>query len=272
MIENVYIATLVPICICKQCGTPYEYPRAKPGGCTSTILKHSRKHVWEKLEAAQKANIPRPDIRKLLQGPALKVQLTQEEFEVMCLNAMVVSNWSFSQFKVGAFRELLDAGFELEVPSPKVMRARLKKYAKQTHEEIKARLTSNESRISLVLDCWTSANRLEFMSIYPLLLYMLIIAITGHYIDENFILQEDLPDFGEVDWSHSGVNLADHLHKVLTIYGICEKLFCITTDNASNNDIMCEELSDLLYESHEMDWNGEENHIACLAHVINLAV
>src|SRR5947207_15410366 len=103
-------------------------------------------------------------------------------------------------------------------------------------------------------------------------LYMLIIAITSHYIDENFILQEDLLDFGEVDWSHSGINLADHLHKVLTRYGICEKLFCIRTDNASNNDTMCEELSDLLYESHEMDWDGEENHIACLAHVINLAV
>ena len=32
----------------------------------------------------------------------------------------VASNWSFSQFKVGAFQELLNAGFELEVPSPKV--------------------------------------------------------------------------------------------------------------------------------------------------------
>ena len=102
---------------------------------------------------------------------------------------------------------------------------------------------------------------------------MLIVAITSHYIDENFfLLQEDLLDFGEVDWSHSGVNLAEHLHKVLTMYDICEKLFCITTDNATNNDTMCEELSDLLYESHEMDWDGDEYHIACLAHVINLAV
>ena len=85
----------------------------------------------------------------------------------MCLDAMVASNWSFSQFKVGPFQELLNAGFELEVPSPKVMRARLKKYADQAHEEIKARLNGNESRISLALDCWTSANRLEFMGISP---------------------------------------------------------------------------------------------------------
>lgn len=56
------------------------------------------------------------------------------------------------------------------------------------------------------------------------------------------------------------------------MYDICEKLFCITTDNATNNDTMCEELSDLLCESHEMDSDGEESHIACPAHVINLAV
>ena len=46
----------------------------------------------------------------------------------------------------------------------------------------------------------------------------------------------------------------------------------MTTDNATNNDTTCEEPSELLYESHSIDWNWEENHIARLAHVLNLAV
>ncbi len=46
----------------------------------------------------------------------------------------------------------------------------------------------------------------------------------------------------------------------------------MTMDNTTNNDTTCEELSELLYESHSIDWNWEENHIACLAHVLNLAV
>ena len=100
----------------------------------------------------------------------------------------------------------------------------------------------------------------------------LIVAITSHYVDDNFILQEDLLDFSEVDMSHSGINLAEHIHGVLIRYGICQKLFCITTDNASNNDTTCEELSDRLYDSHQIDWDPKEHHIACLAHVINLAV
>jgi len=101
---------------------------------------------------------------------------------------------------------------------------------------------------------------------------LLIVAITSHYIDENFELQEDLLDFTEVDWSHICINLAEHIHEVLFKYDICEKLFCITTDNAANHDTTCEELSDSLYEWHSIDWNWEENHIGCLAHVLNLAV
>jgi len=63
-----------------------------------------------------------------------------------------------------------------------------------------------------------------------------------------------------------------HIHEILFKYDICRKLFCITTDNASNNDTTCEELSDRLYESHSIDWNWEKNHLGCLAHVLNLVV
>jgi len=204
-------------------------------------------------------------------------RMTQDEYDIKCLNAMVACNWSFAQFSIGAFRELLDTGHGFEVPTPKIMKARLKKYTKLAQNEIKERLANNDSRISLALDCWSSSNRLEFMGICPaslpaIFMRSLIVAITSHYIDENFVLQEDLLDFTEVDWSHSGINLSEHIHEVLFKYDICEKLFCITTDNASNNDTTCEELSDRLYESHSINWNWEENHIGCLAHVLNLSV
>ena len=214
------------------------------------------------------------DIRTMFQPTLPKPHTTQNEFEVLCLRAMVASNWPFSQFEVPEFQSLLNGGYDLHVPSAKVIKARLAKYADEAREEIKVRLTNNESRISLALDCWTSPNRLEFMGICPqsLVVRILIVAITSHYVDNNFVLQEDLLDFSEVDMRHSGINLADHIHKVLIQYEICRKLFCITTDNASNNDTTCEELSDLLYDSHQINWDPKEHHIACLAHVINLAV
>ena len=131
-----------------------------------------------------------------------KPRMTQDEYDVKCLNAMAACNWSFEQFSVRLFRELLDTGHGFEVPTPTIMKAQLKKYAKLAQNEIKECLANNDSRISLALDCWSSSNRLEFMGIFSvpaIFMWSLIVAITSHYIDENFVLQEDLLDFTEVD-------------------------------------------------------------------------
>jgi hypothetical protein len=100
---------------------------------------------------------------------------------------------------------------------------------------------------------------------------VLIVAITSHYVDDDFELHEDLLDFQEVNVSHSRVNLAGHVFDVLVKYNIHTRLYCITTDNASNNGTMATALSQLLHEQG-ITWNAERNHIACLTHVINLAV
>src|SRR6266496_3720111 len=107
-----------------------------------------------------------PDIRTLLENPPPKARLTQEEYDVKCLNAMMACNWSFEQFSDASFRELLDVGHGFDIPTPKVIKAWLKKYAKLAQDEIKQCLVDNESRISLALDCWTSSNRLEFMGMF----------------------------------------------------------------------------------------------------------
>jgi hypothetical protein len=54
-------------------------------------------------------------------------------------------------------------------------------------------------------------------------------------------------------------------------YGITEKLFCITTDNASNNGKMMRRLSVILKEEKGIIWDPKAHHIACLNYVINLA-
>jgi len=107
-----------------------------------------------------------PDIRTLLENPPPKARLTQEEYDVKCLNAMMACNWSFEQFSDVSFRELLDVGHGFDIPTLKVIKAQLKKYAKLAQDEIKQHLADNESRISLALDCWTSSNRLEFMGMF----------------------------------------------------------------------------------------------------------
>jgi len=70
---------------------------------------------------------------------------------------------------------------------------------------------------------------------------------------------------------HTGSRLADAIFNIITDFEISEKLFCITTDNASNNIKCMKKLSDKLLEKGVI-WSAKEHHIPCLNHVINLAV
>ena len=98
------------------------------------------------------------------------------------------------------------------------------------------------------------------------------LAITCHWIDKNFRLQEALLEFKKLNGRHIGSMLAAEVFNTLKEYEIVSKLFCITTDNASNNSRMMKELSKRLSQSCNIKWDPKAQHILCLNYVINLAV
>lgn len=100
----------------------------------------------------------------------------------------------------------------------------------------------------------------------------LMIAITGYFIDSDFRLHEALLSFEELKGQHDGVNIGEAIYVCLDKYNIVEKLFCITTDNASNNCTALEHLGELLLQNKGIVWDYEEQHIRCLNHIINIAV
>jgi hypothetical protein len=81
-----------------------------------------------------------------------------------------------------------------------------------------------------------------------------------------------LLEFKHVPGHHTGARLADEVFDTLQKYNIAQKLFCITTDNASNNGTMMHCLSERLKEEENYDWDPDQHHISCLNHIINLAV
>ena len=97
------------------------------------------------------------------------------------------------------------------------------------------------------------------------------VGITGHWIDANFTLQQELLGFVPLSGSHTGEYMAEIVYDILEEFGIKEKFFCVTTDNASNNLLMVKELSKLL-SNDGIKWDYKTQHIPCLAHIINLVV
>jgi hypothetical protein len=68
-----------------------------------------------------------------------------------------------------------------------------------------------------------------------------------------------------VEGNHSGVTLANHLAEVLEYYSLKNSIFCITADNASNNNTMASHLATLI------PFDNNNCRLGCMAHVINLA-
>ncbi len=88
-----------------------------------------------------------------------------------------------------------------------------------SRDKIKA-LFESVSSINLTCDLWTSPNANA------------ILAITAHWIDNDFDLKEILLDVVEVNGAHFGLNIASYLLKSLEEFAIKDKLFCITGNNA----------------------------------------
>jgi hypothetical protein len=99
-----------------------------------------------------------------------------------------------------------------------------------------------------------------------------MVAITIHWADRGFVLHEALLSFQQMKGSHTGERLADAVYRVLDGFGMCDKLMCITSDNASNNDRMYDSLSTVLLTEKEIEWDSKAMHIRCMNHTINLSV
>ena len=80
-----------------------------------------------------------------------------------------------------------------------------------------------------------------------------MVAITVHWVDRDFVLHEALLSFQQIKGSHMGERLADAVYRVPDLFGVCDKLMCITSDNASNNDRMYDSIATILLVEKEIE-------------------
>lgn len=108
--------------------------------------------------------------------------------------------------------------------------------------------------MSIALDCWTSPFSQAFM------------AITGYFIDSDWVYHEVLLGFKPLYGTHTGSNLSGVLMETLLEHNIEDRVFGLTTDNASNNKTLVASLQQALSDGVIVA------RIPCLAHVIQLSL
>jgi hypothetical protein len=181
----------------------------------------------------------------------------QAQFDRFLLEAILATNIPFNAVNNVTFRRVFQyLKQDVLVPSPTTIRQRLQSLCKETEEKIRAEIPPTV-KISLAADAWTSPNKIAFLG------------VVGYWITDDWQLRQVLLGFERIHGAHTGENMGRIIRGILRKYGIEDRLLGFTSDSASNNNTLTKSLMDAL-DQLSIDWNCQQNHIPCMAHVVQL--
>ncbi|KAG0158922.1 hypothetical protein PDIDSM_6442 [Penicillium digitatum] len=165
------------------------------------------------------------------------IPFLQEDWEEDLLQFLTLNRLPFHLIEHPSFKRIINKARSAPsppvIPSADTIRRRLGSLVKDRQQRILRTLPSG-SKISIALDCWTSPFSQAFM------------AITGYFIDSDWVYREVLLGFKPLHGTHTGSYLSSVLIETLVEHNIEDKVFGLTTDNASNNKTLATALQQAL--------------------------
>ena len=125
-------------------------------------------------------------------------------------------------------------------------------------KKLRSLFMNNSSMVSLTTDTWTSIQNINSM------------VVTAHFIDSEWKLHKRILNFCEIA-NHKGETIGKLIESCLIEWQI-EKVFTITVDNASTNDVGIAYIKRRIINWNGLILDGEFLHIYCCAHITNLIV
>jgi hypothetical protein len=114
-------------------------------------------------------------------------------------------------------------------------------------------------KVNITTDMWTSHKKLSYM------------VVTCHFVDSSWCVQKRILNFCNGP-PHSGVVIANALRDYFSDWGIEDKIYTITVDNALANDFAIKIIKDDFQLKNAMLVGGRLFHVRCCAHITNLLV
>ncbi|KAF7835652.1 zinc finger BED domain-containing protein RICESLEEPER 2-like [Senna tora] len=225
---------------CKKCVIKY-----KLGFGTSNFIRHVNKCYGD-------------DNRNV---PFVHLPLDQDKYREMVAKLVIKHDCPFSFVEHKGFRDLVNfLNYEAHSISRNTLKADVLKLYSKEKDHLKHSLSLIPGRISITSDLWSSISTDEYM------------VVTTHYIDDEWNLQKKVLSFTHVPPPRTGALLAERLYGLLREWGIEKKIFLITLDNASYNDVLVNVLKKYPSLGCSLPCNGDFFHIRCGAHILNLIV
>lgn len=151
----------------------------------------------------------------------------------------IVQNEAFQRFIYE-----LDSAFTM--PCPETVKNIIYEAFNYSFPQLKNMLAQT-TFVSLTMDLWTARNRQGYLG------------VTCSYLDQFFKLCEFTLDIAYVRYPHTAAHIKDTLESILNEWDIREKVFTITTDNASNMKKCVQDMTGV-------------NRLGCTAHTLQLVI
>ena len=91
------------------------------------------------------------------------------------------------------------------------------------------------SSVYLTSDIWSGNAKEDYIS------------VVAHYVSADWELQKKVVGLRLIDVSHSGENIADRISSVVEEFGLIDKVFSVSLDNASANSRAYEILQPMFF-------------------------
>jgi len=127
-------------------------------------------------------------------------------------------------------------------------------------QKVKSLLNVCPGRISLTSDLWTSLTTDGY------------ICLAAHFIDKNWVLSKMVLSFSLMPPSHNVASLNEKIYSLLEEWEIDKKVFSITLNNASANDLCVVNFKQKLNMKKALPCECELFYMRCCALIFNLIV
>jgi hypothetical protein len=177
-------------------------------------------------------------------------------FRSMILRLFTTRQLPLSLIEDEAFRALLvylEPRLEKSIPSRRSLGRYIAKAYDASQSKVEQSLLGAITKINVAFDIWTSPGR-RFS----------LLGVVGHYLDHQQRPCNVLLGLPRLRGSHTAVNIAATMIKLLDRFELKSRIGNFITDNANENGATLAELT----TKHAI--NTKQCHVLCMGHVINL--
>ena len=199
-------------------------------------------------------------LQQNMESDSEEVDQMESRLVHLCAFVILANDFPFHHFEDDAIKDLTEfLNPNLVMPPSNVLEAYVSDLYTKEKDKLKQQLATIPNKISLTFELWESCTTDTY------------ICLTAHFVDADWKLNSKLLNFYLV-FPPTGVYMCEKMVELLNDWGIEKKIFSLTLDDSSENNVLQQQLKTQLGLENGLLCDGEFFHAHCFARILKLIV